>query len=73
MIRIEGGTFTMGQPDPNIGKKDYTNDEQPPHQVTVSTFYLAETEVTFAQYDYFCEQTGRAKPADAGWGAATVR
>lgn len=60
MIRISGGAFTMGSSD---GESD-----ERPHQVTVSAFYLAETEVTFAQYDYFCEQTGRKKPEDQDWG-----
>jgi formylglycine-generating enzyme required for sulfatase activity len=60
MIHIPGGTFQMGS---------YENDdEQPVHTVSISTFSLSETEVTFAQYDYFCEQTGRSKPEDEDWG-----
>jgi len=31
-------------------------------------FYMSETEVTFAQYDAFCEATGREKRSDEGWG-----
>ncbi|RMG69758.1 MAG: hypothetical protein D6722_09615 [Bacteroidetes bacterium] len=61
MIRVPGGTFSMGS------DKGY-GDEKPVHQVAISTFHLAETEVTFAQYDYFCERTGREKPDDQGWG-----
>lgn len=61
MIRIPGGNFQMGS---ERGGRN----EQPVHAVTVSTFYLAETEVTFAQYDAFCEATGSAKPDDEGWG-----
>ncbi|MEL6696244.1 MAG: formylglycine-generating enzyme family protein [Bacteroidota bacterium] len=61
MIFIPGGTFQMGSDEGG-------GDEEPVHQVTLSDFYLAETEVTFAQYDYFCEATGRVKPNDAGWG-----
>jgi clan AA aspartic protease (TIGR02281 family) len=60
MIRISGGTFQMGS--------NESDDEKPIHSVTVSSFYLAETTVTFAQYDYFCEQTGSSKPDDEGWG-----
>ena len=45
MIPIEGGTFTMGatsemtEPEP---------DEEPTHQVTLSSYYIGETEVTQA-------------------------
>lgn len=39
MIKVEGGTFTMGA-------SDSMPEEFPPHRVTVSTFYIGETEVT---------------------------
>ncbi len=39
MIRVEGGTFMMGNE-----KGDA--DEKPVHQVTLSTYYIGETEVT---------------------------
>jgi len=36
-------------------------------------FYMSETEVTFDQYDYFCDQTGRTKPgANFGRGKQPV-
>lgn len=39
MIRVKGGTFTMG--------KNYSfSEERPAHSVTVSTYYIGETEVT---------------------------
>lgn len=60
-IFVEGGTFMMGSND------GYDN-EKPVHRVTVSDFYISETEVTFEQYDKFCEETGREKPSDRGWG-----
>ena len=31
-------------------------------------FNISETEVTFAQFDKFCEETGYDKPNDQGWG-----
>ena len=34
-------------------------------------FNISETEVTFAQYDKFCEETGYDKPNDEGWGRGT--
>ena len=44
MIRVDGGTFTMGY----TGEKGkYTNeDEIPAHQVTLSSYYIGESEVT---------------------------
>ncbi|MEO0897176.1 MAG: SUMF1/EgtB/PvdO family nonheme iron enzyme [Bacteroidota bacterium] len=36
--------------------------------ITVNSFYMGESEITFTQYDYFCEQTGRIKPSDNNWG-----
>ena len=44
MIRVQGGTFTMGAT-AEQGSDAY-NDEAPAHQVTLSNFYIAETEVT---------------------------
>lgn len=44
MIRVEGGTFTMGST-PEQG--DYAPDsEKPTHRVTLSSYYIGETEVT---------------------------
>ena len=43
MIEVEGGTFMMGA---NEGDNNAIEDEFPRHQVTVSTFSIAQTEVT---------------------------
>jgi formylglycine-generating enzyme required for sulfatase activity len=43
MIRIPGGTFQMGS-------EEGGSDEEPVHTVTLSDFYLGETEVTQAQW-----------------------
>ena len=73
-VTVRGGTFEMGQPDPNIGsilkeeKNGWTADEQPVHTVTLSDFNISTTEVTFEQYDAFCDATDRKKPDDEGWG-----
>ena len=52
MIPVEGGTFWMGaqRTDPNGQNYDSqaNNDESPVHQVTLSDFYMGETEVTQA-------------------------
>lgn len=44
MVNVEGGTFMMGNPDYQ-SNEDYYN-EGPVHQVTVSSFSIAQTEVT---------------------------
>ena len=43
MVRVEGGTFMMGSED-----SDAMGDEKPVHQVTLSGYYIGETEVTQA-------------------------
>ncbi len=46
MIRVEGGTFTMGAMAEL--RSDAYDDEKPAHQVTLSSYYIGETEVTQA-------------------------
>ncbi|MBR6283294.1 MAG: SUMF1/EgtB/PvdO family nonheme iron enzyme [Muribaculaceae bacterium] len=46
MVKVEGGTFTMGAT-PEQGS-DADSDEYPAHQVTLSTYSIGETEVTQA-------------------------
>lgn len=45
MIRVEGGTFTMGV-DPELDSP--SDNEKPTRRVTLNTFYIGETEVTQA-------------------------
>ncbi|MBL7794279.1 MAG: SUMF1/EgtB/PvdO family nonheme iron enzyme [Saprospiraceae bacterium] len=63
MVLIKGGTFEMGDV---MGDKEY--DDETLHQVTLSDFYLGAYEVTFEEYDRYCEATGKEKPGDSGWG-----
>ena len=44
MISVEGGTFQMGATSEQIGYAD--GDEEPVHSVTLSDYYIGETEVT---------------------------
>lgn len=62
--RLKGGTFTMG----NAAGED---DEKPPHQVSVGTFFLDETEVTVSEYRA-CVEAGECPepPANTGEGPA---
>jgi formylglycine-generating enzyme required for sulfatase activity len=46
LVRIPGGTFTMGSP---VGEADRATDEIQ-HQVTVGTFYMEKYEVTQEEY-----------------------
>ena len=45
MIKVDGGTFIMGA---TPEQKDAKVDEEPPHSVTLSEYYIGETEVTNA-------------------------
>lgn len=45
MIKVDGGTFTMGAT-PEM--EEPYNNEKPTHQVTLSSYYIGETEVTQA-------------------------
>lgn len=62
-VHISGGTFEMGDTFGEGSKR-----ELPVHTVNLDDFSLSKTEVTFAQYDKFCEETGIDKPNDEGWG-----
>jgi formylglycine-generating enzyme required for sulfatase activity len=64
MVWLPGGVFTMGQDDSPYG------DEKPAHPVRVDAFSIGQYPVTFAEYDRFCEATGREKPSDNRWGRA---
>ncbi len=43
MVPVEGGTFMMGAPDDDPDADEW---EKPAHQVTLSSYYIGETEVT---------------------------
>lgn len=71
MIFVKGGTFTMGCQEGR--DKNCEDNEKPAHQVTLSDFSIGKTEVTFAEYDAFCEAIKREKPKDEGWDGANAR
>jgi sulfatase modifying factor 1 len=64
VVTVKGGTFQMGS---NSGDSN----EKPVHSVTVSDYSMSKTEVTFEQYDLFCDATGSDKSDDEGWGRGT--
>ena len=63
-VSIPAGTFTMGSPDNEFGRES----GETQHSVKMSAFRMSKHEITFDQYDLFCDATGRVKPDDAGWG-----
>lgn len=66
MIYVPAGEFTFGSP-----ARDGEADEHPAHRVYLDGFWIGKTEVTFAQYDRFCDEAGRERTADEGWGRGT--
>jgi len=63
-VFVQGGSFFMGD-----GKNQGWMDERPQHRVTITyDYYIGKHEVTFEEYDHYCEETERSKPSDQGWG-----
>ncbi|RMD68212.1 MAG: PEGA domain-containing protein, partial [Gammaproteobacteria bacterium] len=66
MVVIPPGRFLMGSPFDEEGRD---SDEGPQHRVSIARpFAIGRYEVTFEEYDRFCEATGRRRPDDNGWG-----
>lgn len=63
-IRIPPGTFDMGD-NFNEGEED----EQPVHAAYMDEYFISKYEVTFRQYDKYCDETGFRRPSDYGWGS----
>lgn len=63
-VDIPEGTFMMGSPVTEQGRKD----DEIQHKVTLSAFKMSKYCITYEQYDVFCEATGRKKP----WGRGNL-
>lgn len=64
MVKIPAGTFMMGSPEDEEGRGD---EETPQHEVKIAKlFALGRYAVTFEEYHYFCDETGRKKPDGRG-------
>ena len=64
MVLVEKGSFTMGD---TWG--DGSSDEKPTHKVTFTyDFHIGKYEVTFDEYDAFCEATGKSSADYENWG-----
>ncbi|MBU0927012.1 MAG: formylglycine-generating enzyme family protein [Spirochaetes bacterium] len=66
MVTVPAGSFVMGS---EAGAPDAS----PPHEVTLSRpFAVLRHEVTFDEYDAYCELSGVPKPGDDGRGRGTM-
>ena len=66
MMVIPAGEFTMGSPE---GQRGRDSDEGPLRRMSIGSFALSATEVTFAQWDLCVEMAGcNYRPDDEGWG-----
>ena len=63
-VTVRGGTFSMGQSDPDIGGAGTSKDEQPVHSVTVSNFNMGKYEITVAQFKAFIDDDGYKTDAE---------
>ncbi len=64
MVFIPAGNFFMGSP---TGENRRENDETS-HRVSVSSFFLAQRELSFDEYDAFCLAVSWQRPDDDGAG-----
>ena len=53
-----------------IHGQDLTYDQRTIHSVTLNDFYIAATEITFEEFDIYCNDTGDSLRTDEGWGRA---
>jgi formylglycine-generating enzyme required for sulfatase activity len=59
MIAIPGGTFLMGSPAAEKGRKEQ---EGPQHPVRIKPLWVGKCEVTWGEYDLFWEKKANEKP-----------
>ncbi|HTO36846.1 MAG TPA: SUMF1/EgtB/PvdO family nonheme iron enzyme [Brumimicrobium sp.] len=63
MIKVEGGTFEMGE----LNKAEDENNSMTA-KITLSTFYISKSVVTVKEYKIFAEETGFGMPQAPSWG-----
>jgi formylglycine-generating enzyme len=65
MVTVQGGTFDMGD---TFNETSDRGGEKPVHTVRLDGYKIGKYEVSFEEYDSFCEATNRLKPNDENWG-----
>ena len=66
MVLVKAGTFQMGN---TRGDSEGWDNEKPVHTVSLNyDYYIGQYEVTFNEYDAYCEEIGQSKKRDKGWG-----
>ncbi|WP_435262073.1 formylglycine-generating enzyme family protein [Tenacibaculum sp. nBUS_03] len=63
-IDVPAGNFVMGSPEDEL-QREYNEVQR---KVSIKAFKISKYEITFDQYDAFCDATGREKPKDEDWG-----
>jgi formylglycine-generating enzyme required for sulfatase activity len=62
-VRIPAGEFIMGD---NFNEGD--DNERPVHPVYLDEYHISRYEITYEQFDKYCQETSRSLPSDEGWG-----
>ncbi len=68
MVWVQGGIFDMGCTDDQGAHCGDKAEEKPVFDIKIGSYWLGKHEVTFDEFDLFCEHTGHTKPNDHGWG-----
>ncbi len=66
-IDVPAGEFLMGD-----NFNEGMDNELPVHTVYLDAYRVSKYEITFEQYDLFCEDTGRSLKDDRGWGRGNM-
>ncbi len=66
-IDVPAGEFLMGD-----NFNEGLDIELPVHTVYLDAYRVSKYEITFEQYDLFCEETGRSLKDDRGWGRGNM-
>jgi|GEM_PF-115885 len=65
MVKVVGGEFVFGCQSTNW---HCWKDEIPTREAEIRDFWIGRKEVTYNEWDAFCQATGRDLPSDNGWG-----
>jgi formylglycine-generating enzyme required for sulfatase activity len=60
MVYVPAGEFTMGLPWETGGAED----ESPEHKVHLDSYWISKYEITFDQYDRYCQETNKGSMSD---------